>query len=219
MQKTATINVNNNRQVYIGCAFVLLAATGFSAKAVLIKLAYGTSSEIDSITLMGLRMLLALPFFLIVAFWDDKKGSDQEVQRKEWLMILGLGVLGYYLASYLDFEGLQYISAGLERLIVFLYPTFVVLFSAGIYRHAITRPQMIALGLSYAGMMMVFMENMAMQSNQILIGSVLVLCSAIIFAFFIMGSGIMIKRIGSMRFTAYSMTVACLSFLAEIRYL
>ena len=126
-------------------------------------------------------------------------------------MILGLGVLGYYLASYLDFEGLQYIPAGLERLILFLYPTFVVLFSAGIYRHAIARPQIIALGLSYAGMMMVFMDNMAMESTRVLIGSVLVLCSAIVFAFFMMGSGVMIKRIGSRRFTAYSMTVACLA--------
>lgn len=212
MQTTSTITVADHRKSIMGCTFVLLAATGFSAKAVLIKLSYGASSKIDPITLMGLRMLLALPFFLMVAAWGDKNGSSQDLQTRDWLMIFGLGVLGYYLASYLDFEGLQYIPAGLERLIVFMYPTFVVIFSAVLYRRAISRSQAIALVLSYAGMLLVFMDSMSIDSRQeVWLGSTLVLASAIVFAFFMMGSGFMIKRIGSRRFTAYSMTVACLA--------
>ncbi len=211
MQTTSAFTVSDHRKSIIGCTFVLLAATGFSAKAVLIKLAYGASSKIDPITLMGLRMLLALPFFLMVAAWGDKNGSSQDLQTKDWLMIFGLGILGYYLASYLDFEGLQYIPAGLERVIVFMYPTFVVIFSAVLYRRTISQSQAIALVLSYTGMLLVFMDSMSIDSSQVWLGSSLVLSSAIVFAFFMMGSGFMIKRIGSRRFTAYSMTVACLA--------
>ncbi|MCF7967481.1 MAG: DMT family transporter [Methylobacter tundripaludum] len=206
----------NNRQVIIGCLFVLLGALGFSAKAVLIKLAYAYSHQLDAITLMVLRMAISLPFFLAVALWpvnNSTKAEDaQRLNRLDWLMIFGLGILGYYVASLLDFAGLQYISAGLERLILFLYPTFVVLFTAAIQRRAINRHQAVALGLSYAGMILVFVDNMAvMTSSGLLLGSSLILCSAIAFAFFLMGSGMMVKRIGSTRFTAYSMTVACLA--------
>jgi len=206
----------NNRQVIFGYLFVLLGAFGFSAKAVLVKLAYAYSHQLDAITLMVLRMAISLPFFLVVALWsanDSAKTSDaQHLNKQDWLMIFGLGLLGYYLASFLDFTGLQYISAGLERLIIFLYPTFVVLFTAALRRRAINRHQAVALALSYAGMMLVFADNRAvMASSGLLLGSALVFCSAIAFAFFLMGSGMMVKRIGSTRFTAYSMTVACLA--------
>ena len=216
MHQPESVITQNNRQAIIGCLFVLLGAIGFSAKAVLIKLAYGYSHQLDAITLMLLRMAISLPFFLVVAVWsanDSAKTEDaQRLNRLDWLMILGLGILGYYIASLLDFAGLQYISAGLERLILFLYPTFVVLFTAAIQRRAINRHQALALGLSYAGMILVFVDNMAaMASSGLLMGSALVLASAIAFAFFLMGSGMMVKRIGSTRFTAYSMTVACLA--------
>ena len=206
----------NNRQVIIGCLFVLLGALGFSAKAVLIKLAYAYSHQLDAITLMVLRMAISLPFFLAVALWsanDSTQTNDaQRLNRLDWLMIFGLGILGYYVASLLDFAGLQYISAGLERLILFLYPTFVVLFTAAIQRRAINRHQALALALSYAGMILVFVDNMAvMTSSGLLLGSSLILCTAIEFAFFLMGRGMMVRRIGSTRFTAYSMTVACLA--------
>jgi len=206
----------NNRQAIIGCLFVLLGAFGFSAKAVLIKLAYDYSHQLDVITLMVLRMAISLPFFLVVALWpvnnSTKAENAQRLNRQDWLMIFGLGILGYYVASYLDFAGLQYISAGLERLILFLYPTFVVLFTAALQRRAINRHQALALALSYAGMILVFVDNRtAMASSGLLLGSALVLASAIAFAFFLMGSGMMVKRIGSTRFTAYSMTVACLA--------
>ncbi|PPK75762.1 threonine/homoserine efflux transporter RhtA [Methylobacter tundripaludum] len=216
MHQPESVIPSNNRQAIIGCLFVLLGAFGFSAKAVLIKLAYDYSHQLDVITLMVLRMAISLPFFLVVALWpvnNSTKAEDaQRLNRQDWLMIFGLGILGYYVASYLDFAGLQYISAGLERLILFLYPTFVVLFTAAIQRRAINRHQALALALSYAGMILVFVDNRAeLASSGLLLGSALVLASAIAFAFFLMGSGMMVKRIGSTRFTAYSMTVACLA--------
>lgn len=216
MHQPESVIPQNNRQAIIGCLFVLLGAFGFSAKAVLIKLAYGYSHQLDAITLMVVRMAISLPFFLAVALWpanDSTQINDaQRLNRQDWLMILGLGILGYYVASFLDFTGLQYIPAGLERLILFLYPTFVVLFTAAIQRRGITRHQALALALSYAGMILVFADNMAaMESSELLLGSALVLASAVAFAFFLMGSGMMVKRIGSTRFTAYSMTVACLA--------
>ena len=215
MHQPESVIPQNNRQAIIGCLFVLLGALGFSAKAVLVKLAYSYSHQLDAITLMVLRMAISLPFFLVVALWsanDSKTNDAQHLNRQDWLMIFGLGLLGYYVASLLDFLGLQYISAGLERLIIFLYPTFVVLFTAALHRLAINRHQAIALALSYAGMILVFVDNRAaMASSGLWLGSALVLGSAVAFAFFLMGSGMMVKRIGSTRFTAYSMTVACLA--------
>jgi drug/metabolite transporter (DMT)-like permease len=205
-----------NRQVIFGYFFVLLGAFGFSAKAVLVKMAYGYSQQLDAITLMVLRMTISLPFFLVVALWSASSSATvenaQRLNKLDWLTIFGLGVLGYYIASFLDFAGLQYISAGLERLILFLYPTFVVLFTAVHQRKAIDRYQALALALSYAGMMLVFSDNVGVSaSSGLVLGSALVLSSAIAFAFFLMVSGMMIKRIGSARFTAYTMTVACIA--------
>jgi drug/metabolite transporter (DMT)-like permease len=160
-------------------------------------------------------MLIALPVFLFVAFWHRSSSQNQALTLKDGLAIIMLGGLGYYLASYLDFTGLQFISAGLERIILFLYPTFVVLFSAVIFKRSVILREMIALLLSYAGMIWVFQENMQSGSNDVFKGSILVLFSAISFALFMIGSGIMVKRIGSTRFTAFSMTVACFATLAH----
>lgn len=215
MPHSVPLTSQHRRQILTGCLFVLLAAFGFSAKSILVKLAYGFSPELDAITLMLLRMAISLPFFLVVALLSARKSAqtstNQYLNRQDKLMILGLGVLGYYLSSLLDFEGLTYISAGLERLILFLYPTFVVLLTAGLQRRAINRYQGLALLLSYGGMVLVFVDNLMQSvSTNVLLGSVFVACSALTFSIFMIGSGQAIKRIGSMRFTAYSMTVACL---------
>lgn len=215
MSYSAPITSQNRRHIIIGCFLVLLAAFGFSAKSILVKLAYGVSPELDAITLMLLRMAISLPFFLTVALWSARQSAqtatDLGLQRQDKLMILGLGVLGYYLSSLLDFEGLTYISAGLERLILFLYPTFVVLLTAGLQRRAINRHQAFALLLSYGGMILVFVDNlMQTVSTNLFLGSLFVAGSALTFSIFMIGSGVVIKRVGSMRFTAYSMTVACL---------
>ncbi|MGZ8162757.1 MAG: DMT family transporter [Methylobacter sp.] len=168
-------------------AFCCAGALGFSAKAVLIKLAYDNSNQLDAITLMVLRMMISLPFFLMVALWSANASARtkdaQVLSKQDHLMIPGLGIVGYYIARLLDFEGLQYIPASFERLILFLYPTFVMLFSAGIQRQIITRHQATALALSYAGMILVFVENMAsVGASKLLLGSSLVFFSAIAFA-------------------------------------
>ena len=203
------------RNLVIGYGLVLLGALGFSAKAIIIKLAYAANGEVDAITLMALRMLFALPFFLLVAVWHNKKFPALPLDKKQWGVVIVLGLMGYYIASYLDFIGLQYISAGLERIIIFLYPTFVVLFSAVVYKRRITARVGIALGLSYAGTMLVFIEHLSMASSGLLLGSGLVLGSAVIFSWFVMGSGVMTQRIGSARFTAYTMTVAIVATLVH----
>jgi drug/metabolite transporter (DMT)-like permease len=206
------------RNLVIGYGLVLLGALGFSAKAIIIKLAYNANAGVDAITLMALRMLFALPFFLLVALWHNKKSSALPLNKRQWGLVIVLGLMGYYIASYLDFIGLQYISAGLERVIIFLYPTFVVLFSALVYRRRITARVGIALGLSYIGTMLVFVEHLSVASSGLLLGSGLVLGSAIIFSWFVMGSGVMTQRIGSARFTAYTMTVACVATLVHFTF-
>ena len=205
----------------LGCFMVLLAAAGFSAKAIFVKLAYANSPALDAITLMLLRMSFSLPFFLIVSIRTGSSHAGQiySLRKKDYGMVFVLGFLGYYLASFLDFAGLAYISAGLERLILFLYPTFVVLISALFFRQRVKRRQAAALMLSYAGMLLVYLEQSRAASADLLRGVLLVAGSALSFVLFMIGSGIIIKRIGAVRFTAYSMTVACLltslHFLAQ----
>jgi drug/metabolite transporter (DMT)-like permease len=205
----------HSRQILSGCVFVLLAAFGFSAKSILVKLAYGYSPALDAITLMLLRMAMSLPFFLFVAVWSNwpskQISTHQRMRKQDWLMVMVLGFLGYYLSSLLDFEGLAYISAGLERLILYLYPTFVVLLTAAYYRKAINRNQAFALLLTYAGILLVYSDQKLQSNNpSLLLGSAFVASSAMTFAIFMVASGVLIRRIGAMRFTAYSMTVACL---------
>ena len=204
----------HSRNVVVGCLFVLLAAFGFSAKSILVKSAYGISPQLDAITLMLLRMAISLPFFLVVAVWSNRPSQKiidkHRMGIQDWLIVTVLGFLGYYLSSLLDFEGLAYISAGLERLILYLYPTFVVLLTAVVYRKAINRYQAFALLLSYAGIILVYADqHLQACAPGLLTGSAFVASSAMTFAVFMVGSGVLIKRIGAMRFTAYSMTVAC----------
>lgn len=197
-----------------GLVLVLLGALGFSAKSIIIKLVYEVGDQIDALSLLALRMLFSLPFFLAVAWWSHKKASRAEpLQSKQWLVVIALGLTGYYLASYLDFLGLQYISAGLERVILFLYPTFVVLLSAVLFKRVITLREIFALVLSYGGMLFVFFENFKIESSGLLLGSAMVLGSAFVFACFTMGSGVMVKQIGSARFTAYTMLIASAAIL------
>lgn len=196
-----------------GIIFALVAAIGFSAKAILVKLAY--LDDVDAITLLALRMAFALPFFLIVAAKTNLNKRRQALTAQDKFAVVALGLIGYYLASYLDFLGLQYISAGLERLILFLYPTMVVLISALVFRHRIGRTVWIALLISYAGIALVFLHDMRVLQHDALSGSVLVFASALAYAVYLVGAGHTIVRIGATRFTAYVMTVACVACLLQ----
>jgi drug/metabolite transporter (DMT)-like permease len=210
---SATQNIFSSRQKIIGTVFALVAAIGFSAKAILVKLAYIDS--VDAITLLALRMAFSLPFFLVVAARANRNKHSQRLTGKDKLAVIGLGLIGYYLASYLDFLGLLYISAGLERLILFLYPTMVVLISALVFKHNIGRTAWFALVISYAGIALVFLHDMHVLQHDAFTGSVLVFGSALAYAVYLVGAGHTIARIGATRFTAYVMTVACAACLLQ----
>jgi drug/metabolite transporter (DMT)-like permease len=200
-------------EVLAGVIFAVLGALGFSAKAVLIKLAYRYS--VDAATLLALRMLFSLPFFLAVGIWSQRHGGQVPLTRRDHAGVVMLGLLGYYLASYLDFLGLQYISAGLERLILFLYPTLVVLISALWLKRPIVRREGFALLLSYGGIALAFFNDSATAQNDIYLGAALIFASALAFAIYLIGGGQLIVRLGASRFTAYAMTVSVVAALAQ----
>jgi drug/metabolite transporter (DMT)-like permease len=205
--------VFSSRQKLAGVLFALVAAIGFSAKAVLVKLAY--IEEVDPITLLALRMAFSLPFFLLAAWVANRHQSHAPMTRSDWWAVTVFGFTGYYLASFLDFLGLQYISAGLERLILFLYPTMVVLISAIWFRQRIGRRVIVALVLSYLGIAFAYVHDMQIQTEGLLLGAGLVFASALAYAIYLIGAGHTIARIGATRFTAYAMTVACIAALLQ----
>lgn len=192
-----------------------LAAVGFSAKAILVKLAY--LDAVDAVTLLALRMAFSVPFFLAVAVWGQFGQREAALHRRDWLAVLGLGLIGYYLSSLLDFSGLQYISAGLERLILFLFPTMVVALSALLYRTAIRREVLLALLLSYAGIALAVMPDVhsGQGGDRLAWGVALVFASTFTYSIYLIGAGHAIARIGAQRFTAYAMTVACAAVLGQ----
>jgi drug/metabolite transporter (DMT)-like permease len=190
-----------------GPAYALLAALGFSLKAIFVKLAYAWHG-VDAISLLALRMLFALPFFLALA-WHSQAGGTR-LTASDWLRIGWLGLTGYYLASILDFWGLAYISAGLERLILFTYPTLVVLIGAWLGRRRIARPDALALALSYSGIALAFASDLRLASDRgaMLLGSALVFGSAVAYALYLLASGRTIARLGTRRTAAYAMLVS-----------
>jgi drug/metabolite transporter (DMT)-like permease len=196
-----------------GIMFALIAAIGFSAKAIMVKLAY--LDHVDAITLLAIRMAFALPFFLIAVLLASRKTNTTTLGTKDWSRVVILGLVGYYLASYLDFLGLQYISAGLERLILFLYPTMVVILSALIFKHRIGRTTLLALLISYAGIALVFLHDIHILQHGAWLGSALVFASALAYAIYLIGAGHTIAAMGATRFTAYVMTVACIACLMQ----
>ncbi|HXB05658.1 MAG TPA: EamA family transporter, partial [Puia sp.] len=138
------------RTLLTGFLISFSGAIIFSTKAILVKLAF-RHEHTDGLTLLMLRMLLSLPFYVIAAFWGSRKEGNVRMGRRQWFFVLLLGLLGYYLSSFFDFIGLQYISAGLERLILFLYPSFSVLINAVVFRQKMSQVQFWALALTYLG--------------------------------------------------------------------
>jgi len=178
----------------------------------LVKLAY--LNHVDAITLLALRMVFSLPFFIGVAIWA-RRHHAVPLTKHEILLVLGLGLVGYYLSSLLDFLGLQYISAGLERVILFLYPTMTVILSAIFYKRSIAKKVLAAMALSYIGIALVFMHDMGSKDSAILLGASLVFASTLSYSIYLVGAGHAIARIGSLRFTAYAMVVASMASLLQ----
>ncbi len=203
------------RSAYIGVACALLGSVAFSGKTVIVKLAY--QHGVDVLTLLALRMLFSLPFFLFMAWW----AGAIHLVRRDWLGVAALGFIGYYVGSYLDFAGLQYISAGLGRLILYLYPTIVVLMSALFLKQPIRKRHVISLALSYGGIALVFNEEIRMGDstqlswNLMLLGAGLVFASAIAYAIYLIAGSRYVQTMGSMRFTAYAATSASFFVIAH----
>ncbi len=196
------------QQRLLAAAFIFLGALLFSTKAIFVKLAY--QYGVDSISLLTLRMVFALPFFLLTARLSRRSRSTRQPQGREWWAIIALGISGYYLASMFDFLGLRYISAGMERLILFSYPTLVLFIGAQWFGHAIRRPQWIALALTYAGIALAFVQGAQLEGGPTFwLGAALIFGSALTYAVYIAGSGQLLPLIGTFRFTSYAMLVSC----------
>jgi len=197
----------------LGVAFAVLAALGFSFKAIFVKLAYAVPQAVpvEAVTLLSLRMVFALPVFLWVGFQSSRKAEP--LTCRDWLMLSALGLLGYYGASILDFIGLQYISAGLERLILFTYPTLTVLIGVLFMGKRLERREVMSLLLSYVGIGLAFAHDLqiAGEVRTVLIGAGFVFASSLSYAFYQAGSEPAIKRFGAARFTALALLVSTLA--------
>lgn len=191
---------------YIGVACALAGSVAFSAKPVLVKAVY--QYGVDTVTLLALRMLFAAPLFLLMAWWAGCPAIA--LTRREIAGIVALGFLGYYLGSFLDLAGLQYISAGFGRLILYLYPTLVLLMSAVFLKQPLRTPQIVSLGLSYAGIALVFSAEAQIGDSLPLTlwGAALVFGSAAAYATYLVAGSRLVHKFGSMRFSAYASLIA-----------
>jgi len=194
-----------------GLILATLGAVAFSGKAIIVKLAYRYG--VDAVTLIMYRMLFALPIFAVMAWWASR--GKPALTRQDGWGIIGLGFTGYYLASFLDFAGLSYISASLERLILYLNPTLVVLMGLVLYKRHISRRQALGMAISYCGVLLVFGHEIKLEGADAALGALLVLGSAVSYAIYLSFSGEMVKRLGSLRLVGLATLVACLFCIAQ----
>ena len=190
----------------IGVAMAIVGVVCFSLRPIFIKLAYGI--VVDPITLLALRMVFSLPFFLAAAAWVAREGGRAPIGgRDAWAIVL-LGFVGYYFASFADFLGLQYISSGLGRLILFIYPTLVVILSLAFLHKRPSAREVVALGVTYSGIALVMSNAVGSSNANLALGAALCFASAAGYAVYLVASSQVVRRVGSMRFTAYAMSVA-----------
>ncbi|TGL49906.1 DMT family transporter [Leptospira kemamanensis] len=200
--------MKENTQVeWKGVAFVLIGALLFSAKAVVVKLTY--RYEISPIGSLFFRMLFAFPFLVWMA-WSAEKNSEKTIlTKKDYWNVLLMGVVGYYLASLFDFLGLKYISAGLERIILFIYPTLVVLLSFFFLKKKIHVREVFSLILTYTGVFLAYGQDVQLGSpKDVSLGAFFILLSALTYAIYLMGSGSIIPKLGAKRFTAWALIIS-----------
>lgn len=197
-----------------GIACALVGVLCFSFRPILIKLSYA-AHPVSPNTLLFLRMSLSLPFFLMIAWWLRKQ--QPALSRRDWATVAGLGFLGYYAASFLDFVGLQYVGAGVGRLILFLYPTMVLSLAFLFFKKTPTQREIVSLAMSYAGLALVVSDQIGTsgEGKLFLLGVLLVFASALCYAVYLVAGSQVVKRVGSMRFTAYSMAVATAPALVQ----
>jgi len=199
------------RHYLTGLAIALVGAILFSTKAIVAKLIY--RYNVDAVTLICFRMAFSLPIFAAIAIWQmHKSGSLSKADR--WRLV-ALGLVGYYLSSFLDFLGLQYISAGLERLILFLTPSFVLLISAFFLKRVVSKLEWAALLVSYLGIVLVFFHDLKLGGDYVMLGSALVLGAAISYAIYLIQSGQLVQRLGSLRLVSYAMCVSSAACIGQ----
>ena len=198
-----------------GLMLAVLGAVAFSGKAIIVKLAYRHGA--DAITLIMYRMLFALPAFVLMAWWAGR--GREPLKAGDWLAVTGLGFSGYYLASTLDFLGLQYISAGLERLILYITPTIVMLLAWWRFGRRVSRRQLVALAVSYGGVLLVFGREVTLEGRQVALGAALVLAGTLSYALYLLYSAEVLRRLGAMRLTGWASSVACLLCLLQFAVL
>jgi drug/metabolite transporter (DMT)-like permease len=194
-----------------GLGLALAGSIAFSGKAIIVKLAY--RHGVDAVTLIMYRMLFALPLFVALAWWAGRDKAP--LTRRDLRVIAGLGFSGYYLASFLDFAGLQYVSASLERLILYLNPTLVLFLGAVLFKHRVQRAQLVALAVSYGGVLLVFGHEARFTGSNTLLGAGLVFGSAVSYAVYLVYSGAEVRRLGALRLTGWATSVASLLCIAQ----
>ncbi len=194
-----------------GMLLALFGTFGFSAKAIIVKLAY--RHGVDAVTLIAYRMLFALPLFAVLAWWAGR--GRAALTRRDWWVVSGLGFCGYYLASFLDFLGLMYISASLERLILYLSPTLVLALGAALFGRRPTRRQLVALAITYGGVLLVFGHEISLSGANVALGGALVFASTLSYAFYLVYSGEEVRRLGAARLAGLASVVACVLCIVQ----
>ncbi len=199
------------KPLWPGLLLATLGAVAFAGKAIIVKLAY--RHGVDAVTLIMFRMLFALPLFLVLSWWASR--GKPALVRRDWIALIGLGFSGYYLASYLDFAGLAYVSASFERLILYLNPTIVLFLGALLFKRRVTGRQLISLAVSYSGVLLVFGHELHFQGSHVWLGAGLVFGSAISYAMYLVYSGEEVQRLGAMRLTGLATSVACVFCIGQ----
>jgi len=199
------------RVAWPGLLLAAVGAVAFSGKAIIVKLAY--RHGVDAVTLIMYRMVFALPLFVFLAWWAGR--GKPALTVRDWRMVLFLGITGYYLASFLDFAGLAYISASLERLILYLNPTLVLALGVVLFKKRVGRQQLLSLAISYAGVVLVFGHEVTRMGADAALGALLVFASALSYALYLAFSGEEVRRLGAMRLAGLATTVACLLCLVQ----
>ena len=197
----------------VGIALAAGAVIAFSFRPIFIKLAYGYVR--DPVTLIALRMVFALPFFVAAAMWQRSAAAAAPISRRDGWRIAFLGFIGYYFSSFVDFLGLQYITAGLGRLLLFVYPTLVVILSWLLLRKRAGAREVVALAVTYGGLALVLAYSVAGQHENLPLGAALVFAGAASYAVYLVLGSDVIQRVGSIRFTAYALIVASAFCIAQ----
>jgi drug/metabolite transporter (DMT)-like permease len=208
---SATFPSSTRQGFLFGLTIAITGAVLFSAKAIVAKLIY--RYHVDAVTLITFRMLFSLPFFAAIGLW--KARTEASLTTGEIGRIVVLGLLGYYLSSFLDFLGLQYISAGLERLILFLTPSFVLLISIFFLKKRIGWTEWAALVTAYLGTVLVFIHDVKIGGANVWLGGILVLGSALSYACYLLLSGHLVRRVGTLRLVAYAMCVSSAACIVQ----